>query len=120
MEPPLRWVDNGLELLDQTRLPDGTTWIRCESAEEVAGAIRRLAVRGAPLIGLAAAASRELARRGHIRAHGSRSGPQAPAAERIESAADHAQLDALRGELVFELDRLATEDPGCSGSFRRI
>jgi len=55
MEPPLRWVDNGLELLDQTRLPDGTTWIRCESAEEVAGAIRRLAVRGAPLIGLAAA-----------------------------------------------------------------
>ena len=54
MEPPLRWVDNGLELLDQTRLPDETIWIRCESAEEVAGAIRRLAVRGAPLIGLAA------------------------------------------------------------------
>jgi len=69
---------------------------------------------------LAAAASRELARRGHIPAHGSRSGPQAPAAERVEPVADHAQLDVLRGELVSELDRLATEDPGCSGSFRRI
>jgi len=69
---------------------------------------------------LAAAASRELARRGHIPAHGSRSGPQAPAAERVAPVADDAQLDALRGELVSELDRLATEDSGCSGSFRRL
>src|SRR3989442_3375690 len=69
---------------------------------------------------LAAAASRELARRGHIPAHGSRSGPQAPAAECVEPVADHAQLDVLRGELVSELDPLATDDPGCSGSLKKV
>ena len=52
---PLRWADDALELLDQTRLPDDEVWLRCERPEEVAEAIRRLAVRGAPAIGVAAA-----------------------------------------------------------------
>jgi hypothetical protein len=34
--------------------------------------------------------------------------------------ADDARLDALRGELVHELDRLASADQGCSAGFRRI
>ncbi len=55
MDPPLRWTAHALELLDQTRLPAEEAWIRCETAEDVAAAIRRLAIRGAPLIGLAAA-----------------------------------------------------------------
>jgi hypothetical protein len=37
-----------------------------------------------------------------------------------ERAADDARLDALRGDLVRELDRLAFADRGCSASFRRI
>jgi methylthioribose-1-phosphate isomerase len=52
---PLRWRDGRLELLDQTRLPDVEAWLDCESPEQVAAAIRRLAVRGAPAIGVAAA-----------------------------------------------------------------
>src|SRR5262249_9227911 len=52
---PLRWTPQGLELLDQTRLPAQEVWILCERPEEVADAIRRLAVRGAPAIGVAAA-----------------------------------------------------------------
>jgi methylthioribose-1-phosphate isomerase len=52
---PLRWADGALELLDQTRLPDEETWLRCQRPEQVAEAIRRLAVRGAPAIGVAAA-----------------------------------------------------------------
>ena len=52
---PLRWSDGALELLDQTRLPVEERWIECRSVEEVADAIRRLAVRGAPAIGIAAA-----------------------------------------------------------------
>ena len=44
-----------LSLLDQRRLPHEEAWLRCTSAAEVAGAIRSLAVRGAPLIGVAAA-----------------------------------------------------------------
>jgi methylthioribose-1-phosphate isomerase len=52
---PIRWADDHLELLDQTRLPREETWLRCTSPEDVADAIRRLAVRGAPAIGVAAA-----------------------------------------------------------------
>jgi methylthioribose-1-phosphate isomerase len=52
---PLRWEDGYLLILDQTLLPDRETWIRCERPEEVADAIGRLAVRGAPAIGVAAA-----------------------------------------------------------------
>ncbi|SRR6266545_169660 len=52
---PIRWEDGHLKLLDQTRLPETEAWLDCESPEEVADAIRRLAVRGAPAIGVAAA-----------------------------------------------------------------
>lgn len=42
-------------LLDQRRLPDEVVELRCSSAAEVADAIRTMAVRGAPAIGVAAA-----------------------------------------------------------------
>jgi methylthioribose-1-phosphate isomerase len=42
-------------VLDQRRLPDEELELRCESAADVAEAIRTLAVRGAPAIGVAAA-----------------------------------------------------------------
>src|SRR5579862_5563012 len=42
-------------LLDQRRLPDEVVEVRCETAAEVADAIRDMAVRGAPAIGIAAA-----------------------------------------------------------------
>ena len=49
------WNDGVLRLLDQRRLPFAETLIECRSAEDVAVAIRNLAVRGAPAIGIAAA-----------------------------------------------------------------
>ncbi|MBV8203056.1 MAG: S-methyl-5-thioribose-1-phosphate isomerase [Acidobacteria bacterium] len=52
---PIRWQDGSLRLLDQTRLPDEEVWLDCRTPEQVADAIRRLAVRGAPAIGVAAA-----------------------------------------------------------------
>jgi methylthioribose-1-phosphate isomerase len=52
---PLRFDDGALLVLDQRRLPAEETWLRCERPEQVAEAIRTLAVRGAPAIGLAAA-----------------------------------------------------------------
>ena len=52
---PIRWRDDHLELIDQTRLPVDEVWLTCSEPEEVADAIRRLAVRGAPAIGVAAA-----------------------------------------------------------------
>jgi methylthioribose-1-phosphate isomerase len=44
-----------LRLLDQRRLPREEVWIDCASAADAAEAIRSLAVRGAPLIGITAA-----------------------------------------------------------------
>ncbi|HEX6457415.1 MAG TPA: S-methyl-5-thioribose-1-phosphate isomerase [Thermoleophilaceae bacterium] len=55
MASPLRFTGTWLELLDQTRLPAEEVWLRCERPEQVAEAIGRLAVRGAPAIGVAAA-----------------------------------------------------------------
>jgi len=54
----LRWeggVRGHLVLLDQTRLPGEVVELHCRSVEDVWQAIKRLAVRGAPAIGVAAA-----------------------------------------------------------------
>ncbi|MCC7475844.1 MAG: S-methyl-5-thioribose-1-phosphate isomerase [Pirellulales bacterium] len=48
-------TDGHLRLIDQTRLPLETVYLDCLTAEEVWQAIKRLAVRGAPAIGVAAA-----------------------------------------------------------------
>ena len=52
---PITWRDGVLELLDQRRLPAEEHRLRCERPDQVADAIRSLAVRGAPAIGIAAA-----------------------------------------------------------------
>jgi methylthioribose-1-phosphate isomerase len=50
------WFQNGaLMALDQTALPHAETTLELRSAADVAAAIRRLSIRGAPLIGVAAA-----------------------------------------------------------------
>jgi len=49
------WQGDHLRLLDQRRLPFEEIYLDCRSAAEVAAAIRDLAVRGAPAIGIAAA-----------------------------------------------------------------
>lgn len=60
---PLVWTEFGLELLDQRAIPHETRWLTLTSAEEVAAAIRDMAVRGAPAIGIAAAYGMALAAR---------------------------------------------------------
>jgi methylthioribose-1-phosphate isomerase len=53
---PTVWpADGAVMILDQRRLPEQMTVLTCRTAVEAAWAIRRLAVRGAPAIGLAAA-----------------------------------------------------------------
>ncbi|HEY2441929.1 MAG TPA: S-methyl-5-thioribose-1-phosphate isomerase [Streptosporangiaceae bacterium] len=57
--PPLRWLDPpdgpAIELLDQTRLPATETVLTCRDVPSLVDAISRLAVRGAPLLGVAGA-----------------------------------------------------------------
>jgi methylthioribose-1-phosphate isomerase len=53
---PIGWTpDHRIRILDQTRLPQEEVYLDLGSVEEVAEAIRSLRVRGAPLIGIAAA-----------------------------------------------------------------
>jgi methylthioribose-1-phosphate isomerase len=59
----VRLEDDAVVLLDQRRLPDEEIELRCASSAEVAEAIRTLAIRGAPAIGVAAAYGLALAGR---------------------------------------------------------
>ena len=60
---PIRWTGESLELLDQRKLPFVVEYLSCRSSDEVAAAIRELAVRGAPAIGISAAWGAVLAAR---------------------------------------------------------
>lgn len=59
----IRLEEDRVVLLDQRRLPDEEVELECRSAAEVAEAIRTLAIRGAPAIGVAAAYGYALAAR---------------------------------------------------------
>lgn len=50
--PPLRFVQNNFELLDQRKLPNREIWLRMKSAEQAVKAIQTMVVRGAPAIGV--------------------------------------------------------------------
>lgn len=52
---PIRYSENKVLLIDQTRLPEALNWIEIERCEEMARAIKTMIVRGAPAIGVAAA-----------------------------------------------------------------
>ncbi len=53
---PIKWLPEGrVSFLDQTLLPHEEVWIETGDYRVIAQAIRRLQVRGAPLIGIAAA-----------------------------------------------------------------
>ena len=52
---PFYWKGDHLLLLDQRKLPSQEVWLKLETYEEVARAIKEMAVRGAPAIGCTAA-----------------------------------------------------------------
>src|SRR4051812_25402240 len=49
------WTDDGVVMIDQTRLPNEEIYVTCRNYHEVADAIRTMIIRGAPAIGVAAA-----------------------------------------------------------------
>src|SRR3954452_1203852 len=106
---PLRLDEDGaLLLLDQTLLPGEERWLRCTSAAEVADAIERLAVRGAPAIGLAAAygLAVEAARGGDVRAAAAVLAATPPTAVNLRWALDRA---LERGSTAADLLAFAHE-----------
>jgi methylthioribose-1-phosphate isomerase len=128
---PLAWDGERLAILDQTLLPWREEVLVLDAPEDVAGAIRRLAVRGAPLIGVAAAygvvlgAAREPTAEGVTRA-GAVLRDARPTAVNLAWAVDRvvaAALGAGSAELVRaareEAERIHAEDVAASAALAR-
>jgi methylthioribose-1-phosphate isomerase len=55
MVETIQWTNDGVVMIDQTRLPREEVFVTCRDYREVADAIRTMIIRGAPAIGVAAA-----------------------------------------------------------------
>jgi methylthioribose-1-phosphate isomerase len=55
MVETIQWTDEGVVMIDQTRLPREEVFVTCRDYREVAAAIKSMVIRGAPAIGVAAA-----------------------------------------------------------------
>jgi len=125
---PLYREGGVLRLLDQRRLPSEEVWLTLERAPEIAVAIRDMAVRGAPAIGVAAAYGAAFALRSGVttppeerfstaRRLLAATRPTAinlfAALERMErrfAALRGGRPDAVEEALVAEADAIASED----------
>ena len=125
------WVDDRLRLIDQTLLPLEFRWVECITHEDVAEAIRRMKVRGAPAIGVAAAYGMALGAlefkgsgpalfRDHMRQVAGKLAGTRPTAVNlfwaiektlaIGLAASEESVDAARQALLNAAHRMARED----------
>lgn len=129
---PLHWREQSklVELLDQTALPAREHWIEIRTAEEMAEAIRKLRVRGAPAIGIAAAYGVVLASmtsdlegddlKSHLAAAMEMLGETRPTAvnlffalnrmRRVVQQWDGSDPDSVRSALLEEAHRIYQED----------
>ena len=122
---PIGWTsDLSVRILDQTLLPDQERYLDLQTVDQVAEAIRMLRVRGAPLIGIAAAMGVTLeTRTGNtlegVRAAAAMLGATRPTAVNLQWALDRmvcrardavAQGRNLREALVAEASAIWDED----------
>ena len=122
----VQWQGDHLRLLDQRRLPQQEAWLECRTAGEVASAIRDLAVRGAPAIGIAAAWGAVLAAAGdaaHFEAELAglrRARPTAVnlmwALDRMAAAARAGRDLALEAQAIQDADLVANRRMGELGA----
>jgi len=110
--------DNGLKLIDQTKLPERLDIIECRNIEELADAIKRLAVRGAPALEAAGAYGIALAARErqfesleelkeHLRKSAEYLASTRPTAVNLSVGIQRVLDAALRGESIEEVRELA-------------
>jgi methylthioribose-1-phosphate isomerase len=55
MLPTIEWKEDAIVMVDQRKLPSQEVYLRCQTAQDVAKAIKTMVIRGAPAIGVAAA-----------------------------------------------------------------
>jgi methylthioribose-1-phosphate isomerase len=98
--PTVAWEDGAVVMIDQRRLPGEQVFLRCRQPGEVADAIRSMAIRGAPAIGVAAALGLALA------ARGSQAEGAALAAEFERTCAELAGTRPTAVNLFWAIDRM--------------
>jgi methylthioribose-1-phosphate isomerase len=107
----IEWRDGTVVTVDQTRLPNETVILELRSCNEVAEAIRTMRIRGAPLLGAAAAFGLALA------AHNSKAKNRDELLDDLEEAAE-----TIRGtrptavNLFWAIDRILVKARGFSGN----
>ena len=105
----IAWEDEAVVMIDQRRLPDEQVFLRCRSPHEVAEAIRGMAIRGAPAIGVAAALGLALAAR-RSTAEGA-----ALAAEFERACAELAATRPTAVNLFWAIDRMRRRFQAAAG-----
>jgi methylthioribose-1-phosphate isomerase len=112
------WVDGEIHLIDQTRLPDELVVLRIAELDVLIDAIRRLAVRGAPALGVAGGfgvallAARRPFDEGSVRADAERLRAARPTAVNLGWGVDRALacLGAGPDAVLAEAERIRDED----------
>jgi methylthioribose-1-phosphate isomerase len=121
---PLHWDGIRLHILDQTRLPAHEVMLVLEGAEDTAEAIERLAVRGAPLIGVAAGyglAMAVAADPAGLEAAASRLATARPTARNLAWAVERVRAAAAGGPEAArrEAEAIHAEDAAASAALAR-
>ena len=120
----LEWREDHVVLIDQTRLPGEAVWLEVADVDAMIDAIQRLAVRGAPAIGVAGGfavalaalrAEREGRDLGFIRAEADRIAGARPTAvnlawavERVMAVADHGAAAVVAAAQALADDDIVT------------
>jgi methylthioribose-1-phosphate isomerase len=122
---PLRWDGERLHVLDQTRLPAEETVLTLTGVDDTIDALKRLAVRGAPLIGVAAAygLAMEVARDpGGLEAAAARLAAARPTARNLAWAVDRVAAAARTGgapAALAEAEAIERADHAASAALAR-
>lgn len=129
-ERTVKWENGKVVMIDQLKLPSRFTHVECSNHHQVADAIKRMVIRGAPAIGIAAAMAIALA------AKKSKAKTKEELFNELEAAADiiratrptgvnlfwgvnqvlkktresMSSISSLKDEIVAEANRLADED----------
>src|SRR5213078_2642551 len=97
----IEWTGSAARLLDQTKLPGETVYVEITDEKQMWDAIKRLVVRGAPAIGVAAAFGAYLGVRNHLEE------PIAAFLKRLDGVCDYlATSRPTAVNLFWALDRI--------------
>ncbi len=119
LPPTIEWRSGRVRMVDQRRLPDELVFLEASTVEELCEAIRSLAIRGAPALGVAGAMGVALA------AHRGESTARAaavliatrPTAVNLRWAVDRAQA---ADDPLIEAMAIAAEDSQCNRALGRL